>query len=211
MREEACLQHPYLQWRIFSPKNLTLLLLGLLIFVRFLLTLSPSLTYVNFQFSLCFNSPSPLLFTDHLLLLLLQLPTPIHRWNLPGLPNGTELWIKRDDFTGMELSGNKVRKLEFLMAEAVDQHADTVITIGGIQSNHCRATATASNYLNLNSHLILRTSKVSLLILHLTSIHLPFREFMFMCVWCVCSFLLMKILDWLGISLSSVSLELMFI
>lgn len=60
----------------------------------------------------------------------------------------------------MELSGNKVRKLEFLMAEAVDQHADTVITIGGIQSNHCRATATASNYLNLNSHLILRTSKL---------------------------------------------------
>ncbi|XP_010461660.2 PREDICTED: bifunctional D-cysteine desulfhydrase/1-aminocyclopropane-1-carboxylate deaminase, mitochondrial [Camelina sativa] len=91
---------------------------------------------------------------------LAHLPTPIHRWNLPGLPNGTELWIKRDDYTGMELSGNKVRKLEFLMAEAVEQHADTVITIGGIQSNHCRATATASNYLNLSSHLILRTSKL---------------------------------------------------
>ncbi|KAL1200733.1 Bifunctional D-cysteine desulfhydrase/1-aminocyclopropane-1-carboxylate deaminase [Cardamine amara subsp. amara] len=92
---------------------------------------------------------------------LAQVPTPIHRWNLPGLPNGTELWIKqRDDFTGMELSGNKVRKLEFLMAEAVDQQADTVITMGGIQSNHCRATAVASNYLNLNTHLILRTSKL---------------------------------------------------
>ncbi|CAH2036106.1 unnamed protein product [Thlaspi arvense] len=91
---------------------------------------------------------------------LAHLPTPIHRWNLPGLPNGTELWIKRDDFTGMELSGNKVRKLEFLLADAVDQQADTVITIGGIQSNHCRATTVASNYLNLNTHLILRTSKL---------------------------------------------------
>lgn len=61
----------------------------------------------------------------------------------------------------MELSGNKVRKLEFLMADAVEQQADTVITIGGIQSNHCRATTVASNYLNLDTHLILRTSKVS--------------------------------------------------
>lgn len=60
----------------------------------------------------------------------------------------------------MELSGNKVRKLEFLMADAVEQQADTVITIGGIQSNHCRATTVASNYLNLDTHLILRTSKL---------------------------------------------------
>ncbi|EEF34687.1 bifunctional D-cysteine desulfhydrase/1-aminocyclopropane-1-carboxylate deaminase, mitochondrial [Ricinus communis] len=86
-------------------------------------------------------------------------PTPIHRWNLPNLPNGTEVWLKRDDLSGMELSGNKVRKLEFLMADAVAKGADCVITIGGIQSNHCRATAVAAKYLNLDSYLILRTSK----------------------------------------------------
>jgi D-cysteine desulfhydrase len=61
----------------------------------------------------------------------------------------------------MQLSGNKVRKLEFLMADAKDQGADCVITIGGIQSNHCRATAVAAKYLGLDSYLILRTSRVS--------------------------------------------------
>nr|CAD1827227.1 unnamed protein product [Ananas comosus var. bracteatus] len=89
-----------------------------------------------------------------------QLPTPIHKWNLPNLPEGTEVWIKRDDLSGMQLSGNKVRKLEFLMADAVAQGADCVITVGGIQSNHCRATAVAARYLNLDCYLILRTSKV---------------------------------------------------
>lgn len=61
----------------------------------------------------------------------------------------------------MQLSGNKVRKLEFLMAEALAQGADCVITVGGIQSNHCRATAVAAKYLNLDCYLILRTSKVN--------------------------------------------------
>ncbi|XP_026407976.1 bifunctional D-cysteine desulfhydrase/1-aminocyclopropane-1-carboxylate deaminase, mitochondrial-like [Papaver somniferum] len=86
-------------------------------------------------------------------------PTPIHRWNLPNLPKDVEVWIKRDDLSGMQLSGNKVRKLEFLMADAVAQGADCIITIGGIQSNHCRATAVAARYLNLDCHLILRTSQ----------------------------------------------------
>ncbi|PKI53444.1 hypothetical protein CRG98_026134 [Punica granatum] len=89
-----------------------------------------------------------------------HLPTPIHRWNFPNLPKGTEVWLKRDDLTGMQLSGNKVRKLEFLLADAVAQGADCIITIGGIQSNHCRATAVATKYLNLDCYLILRTSKV---------------------------------------------------
>ncbi|XP_072953384.1 D-cysteine desulfhydrase 1, mitochondrial [Typha angustifolia] len=89
-----------------------------------------------------------------------HLPTPIHKWNLPNLPEGTEVWIKRDDLSGMQLSGNKVRKLEFLMADAVAHGADCVITVGGIQSNHCRATAVAARYLNLDCYLILRTSKV---------------------------------------------------
>ncbi|KAI5673970.1 hypothetical protein M9H77_14334 [Catharanthus roseus] len=87
-------------------------------------------------------------------------PTPIHKWNLPNLPASTEVWIKRDDLSGMQLSGNKVRKLEFLLADAVAKGADCVVTIGGIQSNHCRATAVASKYLNLDCYLILRTSKV---------------------------------------------------
>lgn len=87
-----------------------------------------------------------------------QFPTPIHKWNLPNLPKDTEVWIKRDDLAGMELSGNKVRKLEFLMADAVAQGADCVITVGGIQSNHCRATAVAAKYVNLDCYLILATS-----------------------------------------------------
>eukprot|EP00238_Polyblepharides_amylifera_P007448 CAMPEP_0196587590 /NCGR_PEP_ID=MMETSP1081-20130531/57954_1 /TAXON_ID=36882 /ORGANISM="Pyramimonas amylifera, Strain CCMP720" /LENGTH=369 /DNA_ID=CAMNT_0041909809 /DNA_START=87 /DNA_END=1196 /DNA_ORIENTATION=- len=85
-------------------------------------------------------------------------PTPIHRWDVPGVPEGCELWIKRDDLTGMQLSGNKVRKLEFLLADAKAQGCDCVVTIGGVQSNHCRATAVAARYLGLDSHLILRTS-----------------------------------------------------
>uniref|UniRef100_A0ACD5X732 Uncharacterized protein n=1 Tax=Avena sativa TaxID=4498 RepID=A0ACD5X732_AVESA len=89
-----------------------------------------------------------------------QFPTPTHRWNLPNFPKDTEVWIKRDDLAGMELSGNKVRKLEFLMADAVSQGADCVITVGGIQSNHCRATAVASKYVNLDCYLILATSRL---------------------------------------------------
>mmetsp|Transcript_38187 Transcript_38187/g.97635 ORF Transcript_38187/g.97635 Transcript_38187/m.97635 type:complete len:429 (-) Transcript_38187:175-1461(-) len=89
------------------------------------------------------------------------LPTPVHRWHLPGVPEGVEVFIKRDDLTGMQLSGNKVRKLEFLMAEAKAGGHDCVITIGGIQSNHCRATAVAARYLGLDCHLILRNSRAA--------------------------------------------------
>lgn len=74
-------------------------------------------------------------------------------------------FVQRDDLSGMQLSGNKVRKLEFLMADAVAQGADCIITIGGIQSNHCRATAVAARYLNLDCYLILRTSKVAHMLL----------------------------------------------
>ena len=114
-------------------------------------------------------------------------PSPLHRWYPPGIPEDVEFWIKRDDLTGMQLSGNKVqeppsgashiggdavhtllvlhmfshalllqlrmpgspshlqvRKLEFSIADALAKGADTLITIGGIQSNHCRATAVAA-------------------------------------------------------------------
>uniref|UniRef100_A0A1D2ADP8 Tryptophan synthase beta chain-like PALP domain-containing protein n=1 Tax=Auxenochlorella protothecoides TaxID=3075 RepID=A0A1D2ADP8_AUXPR len=88
-------------------------------------------------------------------------PSLLHPWPLPGLPPGLELFIKRDDLTGMQLSGNKVRKLEFLLAKAKAEGHDSVITIGGIQSNHARATAVAARYCGLDSHLILRTSRLA--------------------------------------------------
>jgi D-cysteine desulfhydrase len=69
---------------------------------------------------------------------------------------GAPVWIKHDDETGSDLSGNKVRKLEFLLAEALEQRCDIVITCGGIQSNHCRATAVAARRLGLDSVLFLR-------------------------------------------------------
>lgn len=71
---------------------------------------------------------------------------------------GIDLWIKRDDLTGNELSGNKVRKLDLLLARAVADGADTVITTGGIQSNHARATAFAARRLGLRPILLLRGS-----------------------------------------------------
>ncbi len=85
-------------------------------------------------------------------------PTPLQflrraseRWG-----HGHRLWIKRDDLTGCTLSGNKVRKLEFITAYAQDHGYDTLITCGGIQSNHCRATAFAGAQLGLAVHLLLR-------------------------------------------------------
>jgi len=90
---------------------------------------------------------------------LANLPTPIVRWDLPPhlLPPDFRLWIKRDDATGSELSGNKVRKLQFLMADALNSGADCVVTIGGVQSNHARATALAARAIGLEPHLVLRT------------------------------------------------------
>jgi D-cysteine desulfhydrase len=72
---------------------------------------------------------------------------------------GHRLWVKRDDLTGCTLSGNKVRKLEFITAHAVDNGYDTLITCGGLQSNHCRATAFAGAQLGLQVHLLLRGEK----------------------------------------------------
>jgi D-cysteine desulfhydrase len=69
---------------------------------------------------------------------------------------GHRLWVKRDDLTGCTLSGNKVRKLEFIAAHAIDNGYDTLITCGGLQSNHCRATAFAGAQLGLAVHLLLR-------------------------------------------------------
>lgn len=85
-----------------------------------------------------------------------QLPTPIQKLErLSSFLGGPEIYIKRDDFTGMAISGNKVRKLEFVLAEAISQGCDTLITCGGIQSNHARATAAVAAHLGLKAHLVL--------------------------------------------------------
>ena len=67
---------------------------------------------------------------------------------------GPKIWVKRDDLTGSHLSGNKVRKLEFVIAQAKAEGCDTLITCGGLQSNHCRATALLGAQLGMKVHLI---------------------------------------------------------
>lgn len=89
---------------------------------------------------------------------LAQTPTPFYPLErLSAELGGPRIWIKRDDLTGAATSGNKIRKLEFLLAEAVANGCDTVITSGGVQSNHCRAVALLGAQLGLNVHLLLRT------------------------------------------------------
>lgn len=83
-------------------------------------------------------------------------PTPIHP--LPRLSqylNGPDLFIKRDDLLGLASGGNKTRKLEFLMADALAQQADTIITCGAVQSNHCRLTLAAAVQEGLKCHLVI--------------------------------------------------------
>lgn len=87
---------------------------------------------------------------------LAQTPTPLHLLSRLSAEVGARIWIKRDDMTGCAISGNKVRKLEFTLAQAIAEGADTIITCGGLQSNHCRATAILGAQLGLKVHLILR-------------------------------------------------------
>jgi L-cysteate sulfo-lyase len=87
---------------------------------------------------------------------LAHLPTPLEF--LPRLSEflaGPRIFIKRDDQTGLALGGNKVRKLEFLVAQALDEGCDTLVTIGGVQSNHARQTAAAAAKLGLRCELVL--------------------------------------------------------
>jgi D-cysteine desulfhydrase len=83
-------------------------------------------------------------------------PTPVEPLAQLSRRLHVELLVKRDDLTGAPLTGNKVRKLEFLLAEAQSQRADVVLTCGGAQSNHCRATAIAARRLGMDSLLLLR-------------------------------------------------------
>lgn len=84
-----------------------------------------------------------------------HLPTPLEPMpRLTAELGGPTFYVKRDDCTGLGMGGNKTRKLEFLMAEAVACDADTVITPGAVQSNHCRQTAAAAARLGMKSILL---------------------------------------------------------
>jgi len=87
---------------------------------------------------------------------LAHLPTPLERLDrLSAELGGPEIWIKRDDCTGLSTGGNKTRKLEFLMAEAELEGADMVMTQGATQSNHARQTAAFAAKLGMACHLLL--------------------------------------------------------
>lgn len=92
---------------------------------------------------------------------LARLPTPLEPMDrlsaeLQNADIDTRIWIKRDDLTDTVASGNKIRKLEFSIGQALADGADVLVTWGGVQSNHCRATAQLAARLGLKSHLVLR-------------------------------------------------------
>jgi D-cysteine desulfhydrase len=83
-------------------------------------------------------------------------PTPLVELSrLSEFLGGPKIFMKRDDLTGLALGGNKTRKLEYILADALKQGCDTIITAGAAQSNHCRQTAAAAAKLNLECHLLL--------------------------------------------------------
>ncbi len=88
-------------------------------------------------------------------------PTPIHRLDNLSRLLGTNVYVKRDDLSGLGLGGNKVRKLEFLLAEAKAQGAEVVFTTGGAQSNHAMLTAAAAGKLGMTPILILKKRGVT--------------------------------------------------
>jgi D-cysteine desulfhydrase len=101
--------------------------------------------------------PEPLHPKEPPRLALAQLPTPVvDLTNLARELGVSRVVMKRDDLTGLETSGNKVRKLEYVVADAVARGADVLVTHGGFQSNHCRATAAIGARLGLRVRLLLR-------------------------------------------------------
>ena len=87
---------------------------------------------------------------------LAHLPTPLE--HLPRLSDelgGPQIYVKRDDCTGLATGGNKTRKLEFSMAAAVEEGADTIVTVGAVQSNHVRQTAAATCKLGMKCEVLL--------------------------------------------------------
>lgn len=107
-------------------------------------------------------------------------PTPIQKLeNISGLLH-TNVWIKRDDLTGLGLGGNKVRKLEFLLADAREKGAQVIFTTGGAQSNHAMLTAAAAGKLGMKPILILKKRGVTERLGNLLLEHLMGTEVLFM-------------------------------
>jgi D-cysteine desulfhydrase len=89
---------------------------------------------------------------------LARLPTPVVELkNLAAHLGAKQVLLKRDDLTGLEVTGNKVRKLEYVIADAIHGGADVLVTHGGFQSNHCRATAALGARLGLRVRMVLRS------------------------------------------------------
>ena len=87
---------------------------------------------------------------------LAHLPTRLE--HLPRITKhlgGPDIWVKRDDCTGLATGGNKTRKLEFSMGEALEREADTIVTVGAVQSNHVRQTAAAAAKLGMQCEVLL--------------------------------------------------------
>lgn len=87
---------------------------------------------------------------------LVSLPTPLERTPRLGAELGIDLWFKRDDLTGIGCGGNKLRKLEFILGEAIRGGVDTLLTTGGVQSNHARLTAAVAARAGMACELILK-------------------------------------------------------
>lgn len=109
-------------------------------------------------------------------------PTPFQSLhNLSKKYEGYQLYIKRDDHTGLASGGNKTRKLEYLIQDAIDQGCDTILTAGAQQSNHCRQTAAACAIAGLECHLLLGGTKPeqfdgNLLLSHLLGAQIHFTS-----------------------------------
>src|ERR1041384_2844584 len=94
-------------------------------------------------------------------LALAHVPTPLWRHDALDALVGAEVWVKRDDMTAGAAAGNKIRKLEYLLADALARQATVVVTCGGLQSNHARASAILARQLGMRAVLLLRSASIT--------------------------------------------------
>ncbi|TFH33319.1 MAG: D-cysteine desulfhydrase family protein [Bacteroidia bacterium] len=87
------------------------------------------------------------------------LPTPLHKLENLGSALGIDIYCKRDDLTGFALGGNKTRKLDYIIRDAVNMGADSIVTFGSAQSNWCRMASAAARYMGIEPHLFLAGDK----------------------------------------------------
>ena len=93
---------------------------------------------------------------------LANLPTPLERCSgLTCAIDGPDIWVKRDDLTGLAIGGNKTRMLEYVLGQALETGVDTVVAGAAVQSNYCRQLAASCAKLGLDCHLVLRQHKGS--------------------------------------------------